>query len=433
MSTLARRRWAVPASAKALAALVLLVAGSVSWLWLTPSGRATRYSPTVIIALAELQGVWAQRTESTGPPAAGEGALVGRVVTPPDRPAAPAVALVADRQGRVLAGTVGADGRFELTGVPQGTYVPAAVVAGFDPVPAPAARVRPGQPNHAGTLSMARHAPRRVAVQSAPAFSRPERVFAFWPQYAAAERATFTFWRDWTVVRGFVYEPEGRGRLPALVISYPGPPLWWDGVSVELAGLGYGVVALGPTKGFDVTGTLDDLLSTVAQLRRGALSPRLDPGRYALVGGSYGTLITFLAARELPDARAHISYGGVTDAFLIYRDVLLGIFSPPYPFGPVVRYGLGRPDRDSARFLYYSPAFRAAEQPPTLLIHGTADRWVPPNQSERLAEALAAAGRPYELYLYPGVEHYLIPEERDPATEDMYHRTAVFLARYLGN
>jgi acetyl esterase/lipase len=43
--------------------------------------------------------------------------------------------------------------------------------------------------------------------------------------------------------------------------------------------------------------------------------------------------------------------------------------------------------------------------PPTLLIHGSADNLVPPDQSERLAAAMRKAGVPVQLLLLPGADH----------------------------
>ena len=46
-----------------------------------------------------------------------------------------------------------------------------------------------------------------------------------------------------------------------------------------------------------------------------------------------------------------------------------------------------------------------ADAPPTLLMHGDADRMVPAQQSIRLAEALRRAGARVELEIVPGAGH----------------------------
>jgi acetyl esterase/lipase len=52
-------------------------------------------------------------------------------------------------------------------------------------------------------------------------------------------------------------------------------------------------------------------------------------------------------------------------------------------------------------------------EPPFLLIHGAADRNIPPGQSEVFAAALQAAGAPVELLLIPNSDHYKILRHAD--------------------
>ena len=68
----------------------------------------------------------------------------------------------------------------------------------------------------------------------------------------------------------------------------------------------------------------------------------------------------------------------------------------------------------------------AAAAPPFLLFHGTADLAVPPRQSERLAEALTAAGAAASVELIPGASH-MFPELDDAATQDIVQRSVRFL------
>ncbi|MGX5656655.1 alpha/beta hydrolase fold domain-containing protein [Geodermatophilus nigrescens] len=73
----------------------------------------------------------------------------------------------------------------------------------------------------------------------------------------------------------------------------------------------------------------------------------------------------------------------------------------------------------------------SAGAPPFLLLHGRADRFVPCVQSERLADALRAAGADVALHTYAGADHMWLgaPE----AAADALDRTVAFLrARLLG-
>ena len=58
-----------------------------------------------------------------------------------------------------------------------------------------------------------------------------------------------------------------------------------------------------------------------------------------------------------------------------------------------------------------------SEDPPMLLIHGTADEVVPYQQSEEMAAQLKEAGVPVELILIPDVGHSLIGETHEATHE----------------
>ncbi len=64
--------------------------------------------------------------------------------------------------------------------------------------------------------------------------------------------------------------------------------------------------------------------------------------------------------------------------------------------------------------------------PPFLLVHGTADDLVPVRQSERLADALIAAGGSVTIDLVEGASH-MFPELGDDATTEIIVRSAGFL------
>jgi acetyl esterase/lipase len=82
-----------------------------------------------------------------------------------------------------------------------------------------------------------------------------------------------------------------------------------------------------------------------------------------------------------------------------------------------------RPDLAAAA----SPArFARAGAPPFLLLHGAADRLVPPRQSQRLADALTATGGTATVELVAGATH-MFPELDDDATRRVMERSVRFL------
>lgn len=74
-----------------------------------------------------------------------------------------------------------------------------------------------------------------------------------------------------------------------------------------------------------------------------------------------------------------------------------------------------------------------AGAPPVLLLHGRADRFVPCVQSQRLAEALVAAGADVDLRTYEGADHMWLGDGGPAAAADALDRTVAFLRdRLLG-
>ena len=71
----------------------------------------------------------------------------------------------------------------------------------------------------------------------------------------------------------------------------------------------------------------------------------------------------------------------------------------------------------------------SADAPPTLLLHGRADRAIPAVQSERLHAALVAAGADARLHLYDGADHMWLGSDR--AAADAVTRTIDFLHHHL--
>lgn len=68
-----------------------------------------------------------------------------------------------------------------------------------------------------------------------------------------------------------------------------------------------------------------------------------------------------------------------------------------------------------------------AELPPVLILHGDADANAPVSRAFALRDALDAAGRPYELEIYPNGDHYW----RDQQGRDGFDRLVAFLWQTL--
>jgi carboxymethylenebutenolidase len=71
---------------------------------------------------------------------------------------------------------------------------------------------------------------------------------------------------------------------------------------------------------------------------------------------------------------------------------------------------------------------KAANMPPTLILHGSADRIIPVRYAYDLDALLTSYKRPHEMKIYPGAGHGLDSTTR----EDAWRRSLDFLRRYLG-
>lgn len=94
--------------------------------------------------------------------------------------------------------------------------------------------------------------------------------------------------------------------------------------------------------------------------------PGADPTRIGLLGFVRGAYLAVAVAAADPDISAVVELGG-------------GVPGP-------LRASLGR-------------------LPPTLILHGGADRVVPASEARHLADALTASGSRYDIMIYPGAGH----------------------------
>ncbi|MEU6147845.1 prolyl oligopeptidase family serine peptidase [Streptomyces sp. NPDC047081] len=231
------------------------------------------------------------------------------------------------------------------------------------------------------------------------------------------------------------YRPE-CGRLPVLVDSYGGAARqrvtaeadWRVLVSQWFAEQGFAVLVTdgrgtpgrGPDWEREVHGdlfalALDDQVTAVHEAVR--RHPDLDPERVGIRGWSFSGALAIAAVLRRPDVfRVAVAGAGVTDQRL-------------YDAHWRERF-LGHPERYPER---YEACDLVREAPrltrPLLLMHGLADANVPPVNTQRMSEALHAAGRPHEVLYLPGVGHRPIGS---PATEELLHRQVRFLQADLG-
>ncbi len=207
-------------------------------------------------------------------------------------------------------------------------------------------------------------------------------------------------------MRAYLTVPQGSGPRPLVVLPHGGPEVR-DAYSFDLFAQAFaaqGWLVLQPNfRGSDGYGrafanagrrhwgTLmqDDVEAAVDQV---VASGRVDAGRVAIWGASYGGYAALMGAVRRPAFyKAAVSVAGVTDLLdMMAREKRDGgEDSASYAYWVTT---VGDPRTEEARLTAESPRFQAAKiAAPVLLMHGLDDTTVYPNQSKLMAQALKSA------------------------------------------
>lgn len=226
--------------------------------------------------------------------------------------------------------------------------------------------------------------------------------------------------RDGTMVPGYLtLPPAPPGGPPAappplVVLPHGGPEARdfydYDEITQWLATRGYAVLQMNfrGSGGYGVgwaeagyrqwNGRMqDDIDDGVAAL---LASGQADPRRVCAVGISYGGYAALMAGARHPELyRCVASWAGITDLGQFLRWQHGMSFTEPTRYAYWSR-SIGNEDADRAALLAASPVGHADHYgPPVLLIHGTEDDIVAPEQSRLMEKALKGAGRDVQLLL----------------------------------
>jgi dipeptidyl aminopeptidase/acylaminoacyl peptidase len=142
-----------------------------------------------------------------------------------------------------------------------------------------------------------------------------------------------------------------------------------------------------------------DVEDTIAAVRFLIDTQRADPKRTAISGGSAGGYTVLVALSTSDVFKAGADHFGVSDMTALARDThkfesrYLDSLIGPLPAAQAVY--------DSRSPLNHLDGFKA----PVLVLQGAEDPVVPPNQSQRIVEALRARHVPVAYVLYPGEGH----------------------------
>ncbi|MEN6405102.1 MAG: alpha/beta hydrolase [Thermoguttaceae bacterium] len=239
-----------------------------------------------------------------------------------------------------------------------------------------------------------------------------------------------------------LYLPERRGGGPLPIVVYVHGGAWKAGdkaycPALWLATKGYAVASINYRLSQDAVfpAQIQDCKTAVRWLRAHAKQYGLDPDRVAAWGGSAGGhLVALLATTtgkkefegdgdldQSSRVQAVIDWYGPSDF------VVLGAHekSPTEPLSTLLG---GLVSKNEAKARWASPlTYVGKDAPPFLIVQGDQDPVVIPSHSQRLAEALNAAGVEVHLEMLPGAKHgglAFVTPERLKQIED-------FLAKHL--
>ncbi|MFC1420826.1 alpha/beta hydrolase fold domain-containing protein [Streptacidiphilus cavernicola] len=165
---------------------------------------------------------------------------------------------------------------------------------------------------------------------------------------------------------------------------------------------------------------LDDVQAALAYLRTFADTLGLDLSRLGIWGESAGATLAALAA---------LSSEGVSAAVLWYPATDLTAMAPENPDGPIGRLLGGASAQLPESAVQASPLTQVSEAaPPFLLLHGTADKQLPPRHSESLHAKLLEAGARSTYLPVPDAGHCFVGCPDVPALIDT---SVAFLAQEL--
>jgi dipeptidyl aminopeptidase/acylaminoacyl peptidase len=242
---------------------------------------------------------------------------------------------------------------------------------------------------------------------------------------------------DGTLIPGYLTLPPGHQSitgLPAIVLPHGGPSArdeWgFDWLSQFYAARGFAV--LQPNfrgssgygdKWFEDNGfkAWEVAIGDVLDAGRWLLRQGADSSKLAIVGWSYGGYAALQSAVVDPTLfRAVVAIAPVTD--------LAAVKAEHWGWS---NYKFVSDFVGSGTHMHEGSPVEHADKikAPVLIFHGTLDRNVGIEQSQRMAARLAAAGSKCELVTFENLEHYL---EDSAARAQMLRKSDAFLRQALG-
>ncbi len=248
---------------------------------------------------------------------------------------------------------------------------------------------------------------------------------------------------DGTPVSGFLYVPEAQrfpGKRPVIVMIHGGPegqsrPVFQSRNNYYLEELGvalfypnvrgsdgYGKTFLTMDNGFKREDSVKDIAAFLDHI---AAHERLDAGRVAVMGGSYGGYMTLACMIHYSDRlRCGCDIVGISN-FLTFLKNTSGYRRDLRR----VEYGDERDPKMAEHLQRISPTERAAEiKKPLFIVQGKNDPRVPLSEAEQMVKAVRAGGTPV-WYLMAADEGHGFAKKSN--ADFQFYSTILFFREFL--
>lgn len=220
---------------------------------------------------------------------------------------------------------------------------------------------------------------------------------------------------DGETIEGWVVVPAGKSRVPGVLYVHGGPKTAFGYAYMHelqaFAGAGYAVIYLNPrgSDGYseefaDIRGRygtrdFDDLMEGLDHVLK--KYPRIDGGRLAIAGGSYGGFMTNWAIGHTTRFRAAVADRSIASWFSFWGTSDIG------PYFTYDQVG-GDPWSAEKKLLNDSPLRYAPNvKTPLMLVHSMEDYRCWMVEGLQFYTALKMQGKEAELVLFPGENHDL--------------------------
>lgn len=156
-----------------------------------------------------------------------------------------------------------------------------------------------------------------------------------------------------------------------------------------------------------------DLLDVFEIINIAKKLPNVDPESVSMLGVSRGAMMTYMAARQLPELKSLIIWAGQSDLeqALTFRPAMENVYKARIP-----QYSQNKQQALQQRSAIHWVNEISSDMP-ILLLHGDKDKRVNVSHAQSMADRLKALNHPHQLTIYENGSHSLKKHSKQVMTE----------------